>query len=182
MKLALACGLMLAAVSAFAQGEMVGVFADPTATNCDLVDASPGLISIYVVHTETPGASAVQFSAPIPSCMTGAVWMSDTPVFPVVIGDSQSGVSVGYGTCSYGPIHVLTINIFAQGLSETCCAYDVYPDPNSTSGRIEVVDCTNALGYALGGRARVNANGSCACGSEAEEATWGKVKSIYDDY
>lgn len=176
---ALAVSLLLATVPVFAQGN-IGVYADPSGSSCQIIDQSPGLLPIYVVHIDTPGATASQFYAPIPSCMIGAAWISDTNVFSVTIGDSQGGVAIGYGQCLFAPIHVLTINVFGQGLSDACCGFGVFADPDVTSGQIEIVDCGGTLVFAGGVTARVNGDGSCGCAGGIQSSTWGQVKAIYD--
>ncbi|MFQ5511089.1 MAG: hypothetical protein ACE5EO_04505, partial [Candidatus Krumholzibacteriia bacterium] len=160
---------------------VIGLFADPAGADCNLQDAAPGLLPVYVVHTLTPGATASQFAAPIPACWTGAVYLSDTGVWPIAIGNSQTGVAIGYGTCLASPIHILTINYFVQGGGALCCPYDVLPDPRAPSGQIEVVDCSNLLGIGTGREAVINPSGGCLCGTAlpVEETTWGRVKAIY---
>jgi hypothetical protein len=145
------------------------------------------------------GASASQFWAPTPWCL-GATYLSDTPVFPVTIGDSQTGVSLGYGECLSNRAHVLTLNFFTQATSHSCCCYFIYPHPQSTTGWVEVVDCNNDLQTANGSWGYINADWvTCGCwiGKQTagegpagpygcindpvpvEQATWGKVKSLY---
>ena len=131
-------------------GGIVGVYANTDGSDCNIRDLAPGLLEVYVVHNNIPGATACQFSAPIPACMAGVAWLSDTPEFPVVIGNSQTGVSIGYGECLTSPIHVMTITYFGSGLTQACCYYEVLPDPSAASGRIEVVDCNSLLLYADG--------------------------------
>jgi hypothetical protein len=58
--------------------------------------------------------------------------------------------------------------------------YPVVPDPNASSGRIEVVDCVGALLYGNGLVTSVNGNATCMCGSvRVEQSTWGRVKALY---
>ncbi|MEJ2720017.1 MAG: BACON domain-containing carbohydrate-binding protein [bacterium] len=147
--------------AAVAQNGAICLFADPAGTDCSLTDDGPGMLTVYVVHMLTPGALASQFSAPMPLCMTGATWLSDTPVFPVTIGDSQTGVSVGYGTCQAAPIHILTINYQVSGATETDCAYWVQTDP--TLEHIETVDCDLNMVYANPGRIYLNSDFGCTC-------------------
>ena len=163
-----------------AHGDTIGVYADNSGTECNITDNTQTLLSIYVVHKSPQGAWAAQFSAPMPVCMTGATWLSDSAAYEV-IGSSQTGVAIGYGICATGPIHFLTINYFAQGTSDPCCLYAVLPDPDVPSGQIEVVDCNGQLLYAQGEVSTVNGDASCPCGYPVavEETTWGKVKSLY---
>ncbi len=93
MKLALLAGVVLFLIPAVVLAQVGGAicfFADPAGSDCTLSDTTPGTLTIHVVHTGTPGATAVQFSAPKPACMVGATWLDDTWVFPVTIGDSQT--------------------------------------------------------------------------------------------
>jgi hypothetical protein len=178
--LAAVCVLLLLAVSTvFAQGGVIMVFSDMQGVNCDLFDRAPGLCAYYVVHVATAGATASQWAAPQPACFM-ATYLSDTPWWPVVIGNSQTGISIGYGACLASPIHILTINFFCQGLTDDCCLYDVVPDPAAPQGEILVVDCGGNLTYGHGGTSVINPNGSCCCNcTPAYQSTWGKVKSLY---
>ena len=94
--LLITCVLMLSASMAFAQAGRIGIFGDATGAteSCGVTDAAAGLLPVYVVHTETAGATACQFAAPMPDCFTasGATFLSDSPQFPVAIGGSQTGI------------------------------------------------------------------------------------------
>jgi hypothetical protein len=161
-------------------GGSFGLYVDVQGTNCNIVDTEPGLLSIALVHTTPDGATASRFAAPIPACMTGAVWISDTAAYEV-IGNSQTGVVVPYGSCQTGRAHILTINMIVEGTSETCCYYPVLPDPNVGSGRIEVLDCSETIVFGIGEFSVVNGDISCPCGGPVpvEETTWGSVKALY---
>jgi hypothetical protein len=178
----IALGLMaVLAGAAGAQAGAIGLFKDPAGTICSFEDKSPGMVAVYVVHVGTGGATACQYSAPKPNCLA-ATFLSDTNVFPVTIGNSQNGVSVGYGTCRSGSIHVQTINYFTQGLTPACCRYYVIPDPNAASGTIDTVDCNSTIVVASTIRTVINATTACPCGEPtAEESTWGQVKTLYDE-
>jgi len=128
----------------------------------------------------TVGSTACQYSAPKPTCMT-AMYLSDTNPFPVTVGNSQTGVSVGYGTCRVGPIHVQTISFFTSGTTPACCRYRVLPDPNLASGQVETVDCAFQPGIATGGQGFVNSNPTCNCNVPVEDTTWGGVKALYNE-
>ena len=164
-------------------GGAIGVYADQAGTECNIPNVSSGLMTVYVVHINENATSASQFSAPKPACMTGATWLNDTPMYPITLGNSQTGVTVGYGACRNGPLHVLTITYSMSGSSEPCCMYPVLPDPNLASGKIEIVDCGFNLIYGTGTNCTVNANPSCICGRgdivPAERTTWGHVKALY---
>jgi len=162
---------------------MLGIYSDAMGTDCNIVATTPSLKPVYVVHTRTDGATACQFSAPKPACWTNAVYLSDTNAFAVNVGNSQTGAAVGYGTCRTNVTNVMTINYFIQTApTQFCCPYPVLPDPNSPSGRIDIVDCGSNLVYSWGATAIVNPNATCMCSLPsvaAEETTWGRVKALY---
>ncbi|UCG53440.1 MAG: hypothetical protein JSW58_07760 [Candidatus Latescibacterota bacterium] len=181
--------LVLAASVAFAQlPGRIGVFGvqNPTTVDdCAVTDDTAGLLNIYLVHVDDPSnpgtcATACQFKAELPGCTT-ASYLADGAVFGVTIGNSQTGVSIGYGLNLTTPIHVLTVQVFASGTTPPCCVYEVGPDPAAPSGEIEVVDCNLDLLFAAGQSGVINPDGSCPCSAivPAEPSSWGKIKAMY---
>jgi hypothetical protein len=169
---------LMAASMVFAQGGSIGMFADAAGTNCNLPDAVPGLTVYYVVHVNTPGATACEFFAPKPTCVL-ATYLSDASVFPVTVGTSQTGVSIGYGMCLAGPINVLKLNFFTMGTTGPCCYFPILPHP--VNGGPWMVDCANTQRPATGGKGIVHAMPTCQCNVPAEDTTWGQVKSLYSE-
>lgn len=134
--------IVLAAwVPTHAQQASIGAFTDSGGIWCGIEDSGPGVIPIYIVAQFPFGVTATQFLAPIPSCFVGATWVSDTFVFPVTVGNSQTGVAIGFGGCRLGRTHVLTINVQVQGLTEGCCRYAFLPHPDATLDGLEFTDC-----------------------------------------
>lgn len=173
--------MMLGASLAVAQPGYVGVYGDAGGTNCNVVDAAPGLMVAYVVHTLTPGATSVEYSAPVPSCFLG-VYLSDATTFPVNIGNSQTGISTAYGACLPGPIEVLDINLFMQALTGPCCLWPVLPHPING---LNMTDCTlpTPVKYPVGALVgTINGNATCSCDAvPTENSSWGAVKSLYNN-
>lgn len=168
--------MVMGASLAVAQPGVFGTYADPLGNNCNVTDI-PGLLSVWVVHTLTGGATAGQFAAPVPPCMLAAFFLADTNVLGPSVGNSQTGIGVGYGACLGAPIAVMSVSIFAQGLSTPCCTYPVVP---TAIYPIEMVDCANNLLPASGLSNTVNGNSTCDCNVvPTEESTWGSVKSLY---
>ena len=160
-------------------GGSIGIYADTQGTDCNLSDAVVGMTTYHVVHLADFGMTACAYWAPKPSCFT-ATYLSDSNVFPVTIGNSQDGVSIGYGSCRPGPIHVQSIVYFTQATTPQCCLYPILGIPSS--GNVEAVDCANHLITAYGVTSVINPSSSCTCGSvKVEESTWGRVKSLYAD-
>ena len=177
--LILAFVLMLTASLAFAQAGSIGIFADQTGSSCNVVDAAAGLCEYYVVHVLHGGATAGEFSAPVPICL-GAGFLSDGTVFSVNIGNSQDGISIGYGACRPAPTHILTLKFFCQATTSDCCYYKVLPHPETASGMIEGVDCNFVATFPTGGEAIVNSVAeTCDCDVPNQDTTWGNVKALF---
>jgi hypothetical protein len=160
--------ILVAPIAIHAQTGYIGIFSNNTGTNCNITDAAPGLLSVYVVHVNSTGATACQYKAAKPACMT-ATYLSDTNLFGVTIGNSQTGVSIGYGGCRNGNIHLQTISYFASGTTPACCSYPATCDPlgyNACSGGlIDFVDCDFNPTLGTGAAGVINGNATCPCGA-----------------
>ncbi|HEX5133252.1 MAG TPA: hypothetical protein VFX92_12290, partial [Candidatus Krumholzibacteria bacterium] len=148
---------------ALGQSTSVGIYTDAAALDCSIIDAAPATISAYVVVRPGPGESVtgVQFSAPKPACFTG-VYLSDvTAPGTLMLGNSQTGVSVSLFECSGVPTHVLTIQYFGYGTTPTCCQYPVIADPQETT--VLAVDCDYSTLAVVGNVSRFNVDATCSC-------------------
>ena len=184
MKIIITAGLfgLLWLAAASAQCHTIGLYADTGGTSCNISETLP-LTFVYVVHHIPPsGATGCSFSAPKPVCWTDATWIYDTEPYSWP-GTSQTGKTIGYGSCKTGSLHILTIIYFSHGVSEPCCLYPVLPDPWVPSGQIEVADCDYNVVPAVGLMATVNGNSTCPCDYPvpADETTWGGVKALYTE-
>ncbi|HEU4928801.1 MAG TPA: FlgD immunoglobulin-like domain containing protein, partial [Candidatus Krumholzibacteria bacterium] len=107
------------------------------------------------------GLTAVQFAAPVPPCFDG-VFMYDTPAGgALVIGDSQSGISVALSGCALNPINVLQITYQHNGNTTPCCAYPVVADPSL--GTVTGSDCAFQEMPIAGVVSHFNSDASCEC-------------------
>ncbi len=158
----------------------IALYTDAGYSNCKLIDSSPGMVSVYVVHHVSIGATASQFMVQASSGVTLS-YIAETSAFAVLIGSSQTGVSVAYGSCFYSDILVLTLSYFASGSSAACSFLQVVPDPASLRGFIEGVDCSPNRLEASGTRLVVNPDGTCECGPTTEYTNWGKIKNRFGD-
>jgi hypothetical protein len=172
--------LLLLSVPAGAQLDEIGLYVDPSYSNCKLTDAGAGPIQVYVVQRSSGGTTASQFRIEATSGSTLS-WIGDTPQHDILIGDTQNGISVAYGECKYGEILVIVINYFRSGTSAPCSALKVVPDPNSTEEFIVSVNCSSTKLEVAGSRLVINADGSCECGPTTEASNWGRIKAKYDD-
>lgn len=131
---------------------------------CDYyADTVPGLRQFYVLMSTT-GAGSVEFSAPLPSCIEGATYLSDDCPYPVHIGNSQTGVAVAFSSCKTGDaVHVLTINCWMAGQTKSCCPWRILPSPTAyPSNQIGVADCDLNYATAYGGMLLVQKSGVTA--------------------
>jgi hypothetical protein len=127
-----------------ALGASITLNPDPGGMDCFLAYDEPGLVNIYAFLVFSPGATSVQFSAPIPDCWTGVTYLSDIVPSPFIsIGNSQTGIAIAFGSCIASPIHVLTMQVFTAGsdLIGDCCDYYIQPDPTANPPGIYYTDC-----------------------------------------
>ena len=146
-------GCLIAGPALGQYGGAIGIFGDPGATT-EFKDDVSGLATYYLVLVHSPGATAVQFSAPIPDCFEGAVYLSEYTPFAIMLGNSQTGVAIAFGTCLTSPVQLLRVNVIATGQTGACCRFPVLPDPAEPSGEIVYTDCTMpvpVIGYLTGG-------------------------------
>jgi hypothetical protein len=171
--------LLAFASAAFAQG-VVMLYADNTFTQCDASPA-PGLFTAYVVHEVTLGAKAVQYQV-IEDTGGLLVYVADQNQFPLVIGNSQTGVAVSYGGCFNNQIHVQNVLYSLVGTPAVCTGLTVVNDPLAPTGEIEATDCNDVKTFPNGSFLSFSDDGSCPCGelqTPVEETNWGRVKALY---
>ena len=119
---------------------------DAGGMECFLAYDEPGLVSIYAFLVYSPGATSVQFSAPLPDCWTGVTYLSDFVPPPFIsIGNSQTGIAIAFSSCFVSPIHVLTMQVFTSSpdLIGDCCDYYIQPDPSANPPGMYYTDCAS---------------------------------------
>jgi len=161
---------------------------DPEGTNCAIDADEAGQIKIHMFVKEAEGVTAVQFAAPKPDCWTGATWLADNIMFPVVIGDTQlnrtSGLSVAFGACLESPIYLGYMLFNMTGAAASCCEFPVIKAIHDNHPEIPgplMVDCAITHVEALTGVAVVNVGPGCNCAQTVanRETTWGGVKEMF---
>lgn len=168
--------LVLGASAAFAQTNgSIGIFADNQGNSYNLPGSS-GTNYYYFLHVNAIGATGSQWAAPHPACMVGSR-LADMPVFSVNLGNTEAGVTIGYGTCRTGTFHIMTTLYYVTSATE-CCFWRVVPDPYVESGRIEIPDCDFNLTYGAGYTGVINANATCE--GNVDDTSWGRLKAVYE--
>jgi hypothetical protein len=168
-----------AAGFAFGQGGTLGLFGDPGATSCSIVDESPGLLRIHVVHLFMAGTRGCAFTVAVPECAVGMTWIGDTCDY-VPGGLSPTGAAVAYWDCMTSPIHVMTINYWGLGQSGDCCWFTITPDPRQGWGTVIAIDCSYRVVVPAVAPLVLNPGPSCSCASvPMAHTTWGGIKELY---
>lgn len=170
---------LLPASIAQAQAGAIGLYADEAGTVCSVEDRGDGRVDVYVIHQAAPGAAASRwriaagggFAMPY----AGETWSV------VAIGDTQSGATASYGACLSSPIVLARVTYVSMGASPPCAFLEVVPDPESSTGAIEVVDCASQTLVGAGSRLYVNPDDSCRCGlaNPSRDTDWGRIKAMY---
>jgi len=179
----LGLSLLLAAGMASAQTGTIDLF-DDTDLTCNLSDAGAS-VSLHVWHTNiTSGTTGSQFII-TPDPGVTLLWFADqNPLSPggLVIGASNTGVSLAYGACKTTDLHVLTVVYFTSPTKSPACSFlSVLPDPASISGQVQIVNCQNISNFIpSGGQAILNNDGSCSCNVPVQQSNWGQIKALYE--
>lgn len=114
----------------------IGVYADPEGGRQYLTDIE-GVVNVYVVHRVDNGATAANFRIQAPTSWTRLAVESQ---FPVTIGDIDDGISIGYGACRTGAVHLMTLTYQANGEAPEGAMFRVLPH-NEWPNHVQVVDC-----------------------------------------
>jgi len=173
--------LLVLAVPAMGQSYGPGgwiAVVSPADTTCALVDGA-GLCEYYIFHLAAPdGVTGSQFM--INKGHAGTEFPEDVH-FAVAVGNTNVGLSVGYGLCLVSPIHIATLTFFCQGTTPACATMEVVGHPTATPPGLLSVDCDSNLLYAAGGISYINDDGSCPCVDpvSTQQSNWGRIKALY---
>jgi hypothetical protein len=130
------------------QQPVVRIGSDPAGMDPDHInDSVVGPIWVYVLVYHSDPIAAVSFSAPIPDCFPGATYIADEIPFPHITGNSQTGITIGFGQCidpQPGSYTVaMRIMLMVSSPVTSCCWYPPLPNPETGAGVIEVFDCSD---------------------------------------
>ena len=173
--------IMLSSSVTSAQTPFIAVYFDNTYQTEATVfpGGCPGigvLDTLYVAITNANAfLSGVEFAVNYPPEIT---WVADLGTQPVTIGNTQSGISMGWATPQNGFSTVRICGVLVQWQCNTCPAANipvpVVPNPN-----------TLFLGYtdfpAFNPFPAVGLTSLICATVPAEETTWGKVKALYGE-
>ena len=163
--------LAIPAPAAAQTGRRLAIFADEGLTQSTLEDNVPRIVSLYVLDTGDY-ATGVIFATE-PSLGFTGVWLSDASDY-LVYGNSQTSISIAYGSCHPLPVVALTMTYQLFGTSSACSELRITPADGKScvlspdTGCNWVEHCINDLGHL-----KVN------CPVATVPSTWGKVKALY---
>ena len=121
-------------------GGSIGIYADVEGTNPRLIDTG-GIVTYYVVHKIPEGGTASAFKIEAPAGWTRIGVNSE---FPVMVGNVDQGVAIGYGRCIRGTCHVMTLTYQSPGTTPAGTVFKVLPH-NEFPEFVQVVDCNQTL-------------------------------------
>jgi hypothetical protein len=173
--LLICCVITACASMAFAGAGAIGVYSASDGTNCNFTDSPGGYIPVYMVHTNSTGATASEFMLVRPA---GWTFLGSIPVFDLNIGTPEAGIAISYEACKIGSFLVYQNNYLGDGTSPTC-SNTVYVTAAPDKPGVQIINCTEGREYSDGGAGVVNGDGTCDCNVPVEETTWGKVKALY---
>jgi hypothetical protein len=189
--LILALAVIFFALPSFAQDEqggLIGIYLDRWGETCDIDDCDFGkttVLEVQIVHNLAPCVKGSQFMIVASSGFTGTYLGEEIPD-PIAgfIGNSQSGMMIGYGGEYETPLHILTVRYLIYGTSEPNSYLEVVADASSPFGYETpiVVTCDNSGNTypAVGGRAYINGDGTFSCTTTpVHVVTWGQIKALY---
>ncbi|UCG51118.1 MAG: hypothetical protein JSW58_13090 [Candidatus Latescibacterota bacterium] len=120
-------------------GGSVGVYGNIGGTR-PIVDTGD-LVTVHVVHRVPDGATASAFRIQAP---TGWVRVGTKANFPVAIGNIDDGISIAYGKCMSGSVHIMSVTYQTPGSTQTGRVFRVLPH-SEWPGFVQVVDCNQKL-------------------------------------
>jgi hypothetical protein len=158
-------------------------------------DQGPGIRTVYVRHTFNNGSTASRFRVLLGPGST-MVYVSETHPFAQTSGTTQDGISICYGECLPGNLHLATISYMSYATDANCSKVLVVPHPNAQT--VEALRCDGSTVAAYVRDLFILAPGGvCGCpdahvffGAAARfecaslpvsGVTWGAIKALYQN-
>ena len=170
----------------------ITIAGDPSTALCTVTDTAVGTKTFYVVHTFNAGTIASRFKVEAGPGVT-MTYVSESHYFPMTIGDTQSGISSCYGSCTTNNQVIASIVYATYGTSSNCSKMLVVPHPDA-----ETVDAIRCDGVAVATFVQdmfVRSSGPCGCPNAhgfsgtphvfscqpvtLASSTWGAIKALY---
>ena len=174
--------------TANAQGGRIQLAGDPGGLTCEFTNASGSFNFVYQIHQASPGTTLSRYMLQ-PSNAPSFIWVFDNYLPHSAIGSAPLGVAVAYGACKASPV-VIGHSGYTMLDFGGCESLRVVPDPASTSGTIESIDCslpTPLKFVAVGSVLTYKVLGTYVCRPAAcgqiipvRDTSWGRIKALYE--
>ncbi len=172
---------LAAAGPSFGQsGGRIAIYSDnPGFNDCNLNETLFSVNSVYLVHELALEGNTAQFRVQVDwpgSVAAGVDYPSN-----LFLGDIYTGVAVTYVGCASLPHLLARLDLIPMVATPACGgSMRVVADPAVSSGTIEVIDCNSSTLRATGGVLTINGNADCPCAGVVKQASWGRVKGMYN--
>jgi hypothetical protein len=162
------------------------------AYDCQLMSV-PGIRTVYVRESFNFGSTAARFKLGLEP---GSTWtyVSETHPFPSTLGNTQTGISVCYGSCLVGNILIASVTYMSYGTDQNCSKVLIQPHPDAET--VEIMKCDGNPNAAYSRDLYIETSaGFCGCPDAhlipgiakhfgctpvaTENSTWGAIKALY---
>jgi hypothetical protein len=190
----LAVAVLVCAGTALGQSDKIAVYADESASSCNLVDIGTQVHQLFVVFTGTTGVTAAEFQL-VPEGGAALTFLGQTiPEFAAgAMGRADTGIGIALGGCyDSGTVTLLKVIYQGLGVSGECSQLHIGPDPrfprHVNDDKILFISCGEQKVWADSGHLTVNPDDDCECETEPDDlpspviiSTWGGIKALYVD-
>ena len=173
--------VVLSAATVSAQTPFIAVYFDNTFQTESTINPGgcPGIGTLDTLYIAMTNAnvfvSGVDFAVNYPPELN---WISDLWVQPVTVGNTQSGISMGWATPQNGFGTVFICGVLVQWMCDTCPSANI-PMPVQTNPNTLFLGYTDFPNFTQFPAVGLT---SLICATVAtEESTWGKVKALYGE-
>lgn len=173
--------VLMVATSAAAQVGDISIYSDGAGLSCNITDASPSLLSLFVIHKHTVGATASQFGVSLTGGSTMTFTGATAASGMLLLGTPPTDISIAYGGCVAGDFLIANVTYFGGGSSPACSGIRFDASPFSPiAGEVALVECDfETVSVVPTGQAIINPDVTCQCSTAVNTTTWGAVKALY---
>jgi hypothetical protein len=189
----LAVAVLCLAGTARGDTDRIAVYADESASSCNLVDIGTQVHEVFVVITNNTGIDAVEFQI-LPADGAALTYLGQAiPEYAVgAMGRADTGVAIAMGGCfENGTLTLLTVLYQGLGVSGSCSQLSIGPNPMASvrnGDKIRFITCEAQNAWADPGHLTVNPDDDCECETDPEDqpspvasTTWSGIKALYVD-
>ena len=106
-----------------------------------------GTTHAYIVVKFNTGVTGTRFKVAWPPCSPYALTSWSVPAGFTWVGDPFTGIQISPGGCMVGDFVALQLDLQRIADPTGCCPLGLLPHPESVTGEVEIVDCTQPPGH-----------------------------------